>query len=227
MDYSTKKISLALTILYFVSAFMNVFSEFFSLPIALVLSKTMVSITLISLYYFSSKKKQLLFFIALLFSLFSKLFFISNDENFIFYGALLSFLNRILLIILIFKLLKVKDYIPFVLITIPLGFIFEYLFTSSNIPEKAYYFFVFQNIIAAILGGIAISSYIMKDTKQHSLLLISVMLFLGMELVFFIEKFDTVYASSSILRIMIILLNVFGFYTFYRFLIESEKLNTD
>ena len=98
---------------------------------------------------------------------------------------------------------------------------------ESDVPKNSYYLIVFHNLIAAILGGIAISNYIMNDTKQNSLLLISVLLFLGLQLVIYIEKYYLAESHSLFLRPLAMTLNIFAFYTFYKFVISSEKLDHD
>jgi len=129
-------------------------------------------------------------------------------------------------LILIFRIVKIKDFIPFILATIPLGFIFFYLFAASDVPKNSYYLIFFHNLIAAVLGGVAISSYVMDDSKQNSFLLISVLLFLGLQLVIYIEKYYLVDAHSHVLRPLAMTLNILAFYVFYRFVIISEKNQT-
>ena len=79
--------------------------------------------------------------------------------------------------------------------------------------------------MAATLGGVAISNYLMSDTKQNSLLLISVLLFLGLQLVIYIEKYYLADSHSSLLRPLAMTLNILAFYSFYKFVISSEKLD--
>jgi len=81
--------------------------------------------------------------------------------------------------------------------------------------------------MAATLGGIAISNYVMSDTKQNSLLLISVLLFLGLQLVIYIEKYYLIESHSIMLRPLAMTLNILAFYVFYKFVISSEKLDND
>jgi hypothetical protein len=153
----------------------------------------------------------------------TNLFFIPNSKEYLFYGLIAYTVHRILLLILIFKIVRIKDYVPFFLSTLPLGFIFFFLITSSDIPENSYYLIVFQSIMAAVLGGIAIASYSVNDSKQNSLLLISVILFLGLQLVVYIERYFLAELNSFCLRPLAMTLNVCAFYIFYKFVIASEK----
>lgn len=159
----------------------------------------------------------------MLFSLITNLFFIPNTQQALFYGVISFTIHRILLLVLIFKIVKIRDYLPLVLSTLPLAFIFFYLFPSSIIPENSYFLIVFHSLMASLLGGIAFSCYYMDDCKRNTLLLISVIFFLALQLVIYIEKYYFVDSDTHYLRPVAMTLNVFAFYMFYVFVIESEK----
>lgn len=217
---STVKI---ITIMYFLNAVIEILAETFSFKIVILISKPLIPLLLMILYYYSSTKRNKLFFVILFLSLVTNLFFIPNSKEYLFYGLIAYTVHRILLLILIFKIVRIKDYVPFFLSTLPLGFIFFFLITSSDIPENSYYLIVFQSIMAAVLGGIAIASYSVNDSKQNSLLLISVILFLGLQLVVYIERYFLAEFNSFCLRPLAMTLNVCAFYIFYKFVTASEK----
>lgn len=218
---STVKI---ITIMYFLNAIIEILAETFSLKIVILISKPLIPIILMILYYYESSKRNKLFLIILFLSLITNLFFIPNNKESLFYGLITYTFHRIALLILIFKIVKIKNYTPFFISTLPLGFIFFFLITSSDIPENSYYLIVFQSIMAAVLGGIAIASYSVNDSKQNSLLLISVILFLGLQLVVYIERYFLAELNSFCLRPLAMSLNVAAFYFFYKFVITSEKV---
>lgn len=214
--------------LYFANAIIEVISEAFSLKLIILITKPLIPLLLMVLYYFTSTSKCKLFYILMFFSLLTNLLFIPNTEQALFYGVIAYTIHRIFLLFMIFKIIKIKDFVPFILATIPLGFIFFYLFAASEIPDNSYYLIFFHNLIAALLGGIAISSYVMNDSKENSLLLISVLLFLGLQLVIYIEKYYLAESHSTMLRPLAMTLNVIAFYIFYKFVIASQKrLNID
>lgn len=220
-----KHIVKILTIFYFINASIEVVSEVYSNKTIIFVTKPLIPLLLMVLYYYSSKKREVLYFLLMFFSLITNLLFIPNTQNSLFYGVISYTIHRIILLVLIFKIVKIKDVTAFFLATIPLGFIFFYLFISSDVPVNTYYLIVFHNIIAAVLGGIAIASYIRNDSKQNSLLLISVLLFLGLQLVVYIEKYYLVEDKSFLYRPLAMSLNVMAFFAFYKFIIESELLN--
>ncbi|WP_298306199.1 hypothetical protein [Flavobacterium sp.] len=211
---------------YLFNAIVEVIAETFSYEPIIFITKPLIPILLMVLYFYTSKSNCKLFYVIMFFSLLTNLLFIPNTADSLFYGVITYTIHRIFLLILIFRIIKIKDYIPFFLATLPLGFIFFYLFAASDVPENSYYLIFFHNLIAAVLGGVAISSYVMNDSKQNSYLLISVLLFLGLQLVIYIEKYYMVDSHSYILRPLAMTLNILAFYMFYQFVVISEKNQT-
>lgn len=222
--YNTIK---GLIICYFVNAVIEIISEYNSDQLLIYFTKPLIPLLLMVLYFFNSSKRNVLFFIIMSLSMLTNLLFIPNNQNILFYGVICFTFHRIFLLILIFRIVKIKDFIPFTLATKPLVFIFFYLFAASDVPENSYYLIIFHNIIASVLGGVAISNYVMNDNKSNSLLLISVLLFLGLQLVVYIEKYYFPESHSALLRPLAMLLNVLAFYTFYKFVVTSEKLDNN
>ena len=211
---------------YFFNAIVEVVAETFSYETIIFITKPFVPILLMVLYFYNSKSNCKLFYVIMSFSLLTNIFFVPKNAESLFYGVIAYTIHRIFLLILIFRIVKIKDYIPFLLATLPLGFIFFYLFAASDVPDNSYYLIFFHNLIAAVLGGVAISSYVMNDNKQNSYLLISVLFFLGLQLVIYIEKYYLVESYSYILRPLAMTLNILAFYVFYKFVIISEKNQT-
>lgn len=224
MNSKNKNINIkAIIYLYFVISVIEVFSEAFSIKPLILITKPLIPLLLMILFYFTTIAKFSLFYIIMFFSLITNLLFIPNSEKSLFYGVIAYTIHRIFLLILIFKIIKIKDFIPFIFATIPLGFIFFYLFTAADVPENSYYLVVFHNVLATVLGGTAISSYVMNDSKENSFLMISVLLFLGLQLVIYIEKYYLVVEHTTLLRPLAMTLNVLAFYMFYKFVMLSEK----
>lgn len=219
-----KKTVTILTIVYFINALIEILAEYFSCKTIIFITKPLIPFLLISLYWCSSIKKNLVFVIIMLFSLITNILFIPKSPNALFYGVIAFTFHRILLIYYLFYLSKIKNYIPFILTTIPLLFIFFYLFfISSNVPQNSYALIFFHNIMGAVIGGIGISNYIVNDNKRNSILMISVLLFLGLQLVIFVEKYYLYNFSLEFIRPLAMLLNVLAFYTFYKYVIVTES----
>jgi hypothetical protein len=109
---------------------------------------------------------------------------------------------------------------------LPLFGIFSYLFfASSDVPDNTYFLLFFHNIMGAILGGIGISNYIVNDNKQNSLLMISTLLFIGLQMVIYIERYYWYNVNLEYIRPLAMLLNSFAFFTFYKYVISTESDN--
>lgn len=225
MEFEFKKSTVKIiTIMYFLNAVIEILAETFSFKMVILITKPLIPLLLMILYHYTSLKRDKLFYVILFLSLITNLFFIPNSKECLFYGLITYTFHRILLLILIFRIVRIKNYVPFFLSTLPLGFIFFFLVTSSDIPENSYYLIVFQSVMAAVLGGIAIASYSVNDSKENSLLLISILLFLALQLVVYIEKYFFKDSHSIYLRPLAMTLNVCAFYVFYKFVIASEKI---
>ena len=213
-----------ITIIYFVNAVIEVVSEYYSNNTVIFLAKPLIPFLLIVLYCFSSERKNPLFIIIMFFSLVTNVLFIPKAPLCLFYGLVAFTIHRILLIYYIYILSKIKNMKLFVAITIPLFAIFFYLFfASTDVPENSYELLILLNVMGAILGGIGISNYILNDNKQNSQLMISVLMFLGLQMVVYVERYYLASIMLEYVRPLAMLLNVLAFYVFYRYVITAES----
>lgn len=213
-----------LTTLYFANALVEIVAEFYSYGMVILLTKPLIPFLLIVLYWFTSKKKNKVFILIMLLSLITNLLFIPKSPASLFYGVIVFTVHRVVLIYLIYRLAGILHPKLFILITLPLLFIFFYLFfASSDVPPNTYGLLVVHNVMGAVLGGIGISNYITNDNKQHSLLMISVLLFLGLQMVVYVERYYLYNISLEYIRPLAMLLNVLAFFAFYKYVLATES----
>lgn len=223
-NYLAEKIS----ILYFLIAFFEIVAELFIYKPLIYYLKPILPITLMVLYWLSSDKRQLFFFLSLFFSFLTNIFFIPNSQEMLFYGIIAFTFHRILAIILVFKLTKIKDFIPFIIATLPFLLIFFYLFMETNdIPENSFLILILQNLLISVFAGIALSCYVMNDNKQNSILLITALLFVMLHFVVYIEKYFLTNEYGTLFRPIAMTFNVLAFYSYYKYVIIAEKSNND
>jgi hypothetical protein len=86
--------------------------------------KPSISIILMLLYWFSSEKKDVLFFLTIGTSLLTNVLFIPNDLYYIFIGLVVFIFHRFISILHILKVMKIKDFIPVLLASVPFLFVF-------------------------------------------------------------------------------------------------------
>jgi hypothetical protein len=214
----------SLTICYFAIAFFEVLAEYFAVRTLICALKPILPLFLILIYFIESNRKDKVFIVALLLSSLTNILFIPNTPTFLFYGVLVFSLHRILGIYLIFQHQKLKDYIPTIIATAPFLLIFFYLFSETvEIPENSIYLLIFQNLLISLFAGIALSSYVMNDNKQNSILLISALLFVMLQFVVFIEKYFLINEFEEMFRPLAMTLNALAFFSFYKYIVTAEK----
>jgi len=213
-------------VLYFAVAAVEISAELFSYKPIIFVFKPLISLLLMLLYWNSSTQRNILFLLVIFFSLITNVFFIPNTEKMLFIGLLAFSIHRILTIYYLIKLTKIKDSIPLLIATIPFLFFFFYLLSvSDEIEESRYFVLVVQNILVSILGGITISDYMMNYNRKKPWLLIFGILSVTLYFIVFIEKYYLSDLSPIIFRPLAMILNTAVYYTFYEFVIETERSN--
>ncbi|MGL2964693.1 lysoplasmalogenase family protein [Flavobacterium sp. RSB2_4_14] len=218
----------SITLLYFVIAIIEAVSEYYLYKPAIFVLKPLIPLILLVLYWLESTQRNLIFILAILLSLITNVLFIPNTPICLFYAIIVFTFHRILTLYLIFKFQKIKDFIPLLIATAPFLLIFMYLFTETvDIPQESFYLIIIQNVLISIFAGVALSSYVMNDTKQNSILLISALLFVMLQFVVFIEKYFLTNEYQQLFRLLAMSFNAVAFYTLYKYVITSEKLNNN
>lgn len=212
--------------LYFTVAAVEVITELFPYKPLLFVLKPLIPIFLMVLYWNSSTRRNPLFFGTVLLALITDVFFISSSEKMLFLGLTAFFMHQLLIIYYIARLIKLKDYIPLLIAMIPFLFIFFYLLSiSSETTPRTYYIVIIQNILISILAGLTLSQYMMVFNNKNTWLFIFGLLSVSQYFIVFIEKYYMSGLSPAVFRPMAMILNTGVYYTFYKFVIETEKLN--
>jgi hypothetical protein len=225
---NAKKEIKVFTILYFLICISEILCEYFLLEKAIVFLKPFITVFLVVLYLVSTTKYNKLYFLVMFFSFLTNVFFIPNEQNQLFYAIIFFTIHRLLIIGLVYKLSTNRDFITYVIATIPFLIVFYYVYYETpNIPENSILLLNIHNVLISIFAGIALSDYIMNDNKKNSILLISALLFVMLQFSVFIEKFYLTTDYSQIMRPISMSFNCMAFYAFYKYMIEAEKLNVD
>jgi uncharacterized membrane protein YhhN len=213
-----------ITFMYFLVASGEIIAELYTNKSFVFFFKPLFSIVLMFLYWNTSNKKSCLFFIAIFFSMITNLFFISKSEEILFVGLMCFLIYRILVIYYIFKLTKIKDFIPLLIAIVPFLFVFFYLLSiCEGISSNSYNILIIQNILIAIIGAMALARYVMNDTHKYPWLLVFGLLSVTQYFIVFVEKGYLSDIAPFTLRPIAMILNIGVHYTFYRFVIEIEQ----
>ena len=213
-----------ITASYFTAAVIEIMAELFQYTPIIIIFKPLMPALLMLLYFVTSAQRNMLFFLAMFFSILTNILFIPNTDQMLFYGIIAFMVHRILAIVLVITLIKPKDYVPMAIGMIPFLLIFFYLLAiTTDIPRNSFGLLVVQNILISIFGGIALANYMMHDNRRNSWLLICSLLFVALQFIVFLEKYYLNDLSPLIFRPIAMGLNAFAFYTFYEFVMAIEK----
>ncbi|RZJ70194.1 hypothetical protein [Flavobacterium sp.] len=217
---------IVLTALYFIVSVSEVICELLVYRPLIFVLKPLMPFLLMVLYFVVSDRKNVLFFFVMTLSLITNVLFIPDSKTYLFYGLVVFLVHRILLLYYMMRLLKLRDFIPAIIATIPFLMVFFYTFMITNgIPEESFFVLIFQNILISVICGISFSHYIMHDDKRNSWLLLCGILFGCLHFIVFVEKFYLSGFSPIIFRPLAMGLNAMAFYTFYEFVVATEKSN--
>jgi hypothetical protein len=211
------------TFLFFISALIEVVAEYFRWMPVIIVFKPLLSILLMIMYTLDSSEKNKLFYLVLITSMITNVLFISKEITFLFYGIFVFAFHRLFFLTYLITLIKIRDFIPVAIASIPFMFLFFYIFYDTDFTRNDIYILtIIHNVFISLMGGIALSQYIMNDSVKSTWLLISVILFVSLHFIIFIERF---YMDLKLFRPIAMSLNVLGYYSFYRYvmLIENNK----
>jgi len=222
--HNKENIVKGLTIGYFVIALLEIIAEYSITKSFICTLKPLITSLLIVIYCIKSVQRNYLFISVLLTSLLTNILFIPNTATSLFYALVVFSLHRILEIFMIFRLQKPKDLIPLIIATGPFLLIFFYLFVETpDIPENSFMLLIIQNILISVFAGLSLSSYVMQDNKQNSILLISALLFVMLQFAVFIEKYFLTNEFQQLFRPLAMTLNTLAFFTLYKYVINAEQ----
>lgn len=220
MGLKLHNISKVLIIIYFGNLLLYSFSSMFDFEIPEKIFWFLRIPILIVLYFFSSQKKQLVYFLALLFYQSASFSFTLNSDFFFALASVCSLFFKICLCFLVFDLITQQTKIAVFVAIIPFFVLYLYLvdFVDFSLGDT-YYIWILNAFLTSFIGGIAIINYVNNSDKKGYWLLISAILFVVQIGAFFINKF---YVKNEAIYQIVILSYGVSHFTFYKFLIIKE-----
>ena len=213
-----------LALIYFAVAFIELAAEFFMSRSVVFVSRVVTPILLLLIYKKSSERPNPLVYTLFLLLLMTNVLFFYKDSPYFFIAVMISVMQRLVMFLIIFRLISEKRLLYIILASLPFFIIFYYLNSiTSEFPMIEINALFFQSILISLLGGISLSGYLKNDNRQNSWLLISILLFIGLQFVVFIERYFFTVISLRVFGLIGIVLNAFGFFTFYKFVAAAEK----
>ncbi len=221
-----RKTELKLTAVYFIISLIEILAEYFRAiyppyaVYAVYAIKPLILILLAVLYWKTSPKLNYVYLGALLFSWLANMFFISQDFNDIFVGALLFFFYRTLSIYIVMRHIRIPGIFPVVIGCVPFLFIYMYLINLTyDAFEEGLLIFITQCVLISFLGGLSVGNYMLRSNRASTMLLMSTLFFAVTQFIFVIRLY---YVDLNIFQPTAMALFVIGQYMFYKFLVLSE-----
>lgn len=206
---------------YFFIGFVEIIAELFEDKFFIAVSKPFLMPMLISIYWISSKKRNVVFILGLIAGWIANIFFINNSITSFNIGTLFFLIYRILIIYIVLKTIKFPGYLPMFIGALP--FLFIYLFVANiSYRELDYQFYPFlvQGLFMIFFGGLCLGNYIIKSNTSNTYLLLSTMFFTMMQFILVVKVF---YVNNNVFRPLTMLLFVFAQYLLYLFVLIEEK----
>ena len=213
-----------LIISYFTIALTEVVSELVVYQPLIYFSRIATPILLIVLYKLNSERQNPFFYLLVTLMLATNVIFIDKESPYLPIGTVISILEKLIMLVFITQLMTEKKYLHVTLAAIPFLLIFFYLNSITNGFAEIGSCTVFaQSVMVSIIGGFSLAGYLKNDNRQNSWLLISTLLFVGLQFVTFIERYYSSIISVTVFTPIALVLNAFGFFTFYKFVVAAER----
>ncbi len=229
MDNSQKiTLQLLFTIVFVPIVALDLYGEYTNNPNIVFIAKPLITLLVIAIYWYRSSLRSSIFVSCLLFGLVSTILFIPNNPTTLLWGVGVFAFHRLLLIIFLLRLLRPINYIPILIASLPILFIFFYLvYINVGLDTISLLIFSINNVLISFFCGIIIANYMMKDENNNSWLLISALMFLALQLIVYIEKFYLLDFSPRILRPTAVFFLALAMLTLVRGVLSQERLNND
>jgi hypothetical protein len=145
--------------LFFLNGLIEIVSEYFQILPLIYITKPLIPILLIWMFWLHTKKLPTLFLIVYLTSSLTNLLFIPKSETILFYGVIVFTFHRTILLFLIKKSIGTLNWWITSSIAVVLFAIFYYLFLeTSYVPENSYFLIIFHIFLVAILTQLALQT---------------------------------------------------------------------
>ncbi len=214
-----------LNFLYFIVTLLGLISEYYHFLTIISIIKIFHIPILVLLYLLKSNNISRVYISALFFNWLIYFFFGLHDTKILYTASILFVFCRILFLVVIYKTLNFKSVLPYLMGCIPFLFLFlsliNLIFVSLNKGE--FYMTLVHSSIMTLFGGFALSNFILKNDISSKFLMLS-SLFFSINLITIGIKFY--FIDYNILKPFTYLFFVLGQYTFYKFLILSNKIHT-
>lgn len=210
-----------LSVLYFVIIILYSICVYFDYqPFKFGLGFVRIPILMV-LYFYASKERNYVYFLALLFYQIASVLFNVNTDIALLCAVLASVVFRFLMVVLVYKAIDDINWQNTIMTSLPFLIVYMYLIDLvKDSLGNGYIPWIINGFLTAFLGGLAVTNYVFNDGRKSFWLVISALLFVVQIALFFMNKF---YLKQQIFLQLIILFYGISHYTFYKFMIIKEE----
>lgn len=211
-------------LLYFATTFIELASGFFGFRPLVLLCRIAAPFLLIAIYRLNAIRVNPMVYTLFGLLLMTNVLFFYKESPYFSIALVISVVQRLVMLLIVFQTMMQLRYVTAFLASIPFLAIFYYLNSiTSEFTLFEFNTLFFQSILISLLGGLSVSGYLRNDNRQNSWLLISILLFVGLQFVLFIERYFFTVISLRVFGLIGAVLNAVGFFTFYKFVNAAEK----
>lgn len=218
-----KKARALLTVVYVLLSLFTVLGEYEKDVALIKQTKPFLIPTLAVLYFFSTKKINWVYLLALFCIWMANVFFIFQSQEFIFKGSVSHLFFLVFITFLILVNTSFPGKISFLIAAVPFSFIYYCVFQLiyENI-EKGVYLFFLNGALMIFLGAYSLANYFLDSNKPNTYLLISILFFTFIQ---FLVSIDLYYVTTIFFRPIAILLFVSAQFLLLKTMISYEIMN--
>ncbi len=214
----------ALILLYFATTFVELVSSFFGFQQMVLLCRVAAPFLLIAIYRRNASQSNPMIYTLFGLLLMTNVLFFYKESSYFSLALVISVVQRLVMLLIVFQIMPKLRYAAVFLASVPFLVIFYYLNSiTSEFTLFEFNTLFFQSILVSLLGGVSVSGYLRNDNRQNSWLLISILLFVGLQFVLFIERYFFTVISLRVFGLIGVVLNAVGFFTFCKFVNAAEK----
>lgn len=211
-------------LLYFATTFIEMASGFFGFRPLVLLCRIAAPFLLIAIYRLNAIRVNPMVYTLFGLLLMTNVLFFYKESPYFSLALVISVVSRLVMLLIVFQTMTQLRYAAAFLASVPFLVIFYYLNSiTSEFTLFEFNTLFFQSILISLLGGLSVSGYLRNDNRQNSWLLISILLFVGLQFVLFIERYFFTVISLRVFGLIGVVLNAVGFFTFYKFVNAAEK----
>lgn len=214
------KTKIALLVFVLVSL-LDIIGIIFQRPELRYLFKPLILLSLIVLYTFSSRERNKVYIMALLFSFFGDVFLLFSGGMYFILGLISFLIAHLLFIKIIISRIKTLSFLKIIKSSIPFLILFSLLiFTLKNSLGELLIPVIIYGLTIAAFGTVSLIDFLNTNSKKSLFMLVGAVVFTVSDSILAINKF---YLELLIFQVLVMVTYVLAQYYIYKSMVIIEK----